>query len=94
MKKNSAKIDKGFCWSYWRLSYRRKMLRSLWLGVATVLFFLFFSNWTIFGLKRNFVILLIFAMWGAQALYNYYMWKRKETHNSNKPTDVEKRIID
>ena len=31
------KIDKGFSFSYWRLSYRRKFIRTLWFIPLAVL---------------------------------------------------------
>ena len=27
-----TRIDKGFCFNYWSLSYRRKFLRTIWFG--------------------------------------------------------------
>ena len=30
------KVDKGFCLSYWKLSYRRKFIRTLWTGAFII----------------------------------------------------------
>jgi hypothetical protein len=73
------KVDKGFCLNYWRLSYRRKMLRTLWMIPPTFLFFFFPVDMTFWGLKRNLFIGCLFVLWGVQALYAYIMWRKKET---------------
>ncbi len=83
----SDKIDKGFCLNYWRLSYRRKLLRILWMSPLTFLFFFLPADYTFLGLKRNLFIVCLFALWGLQALYTYHMWKKKEAPNKSiRPT--------
>lgn len=77
MRKN--KIDKGFAINYYKLSYRRKMIRTLTsfplLLVAFILLFLYtemnYEVLTTYGV-------IIFCLFVLQLLYNYINWKKKE----------------
>lgn len=69
------KIDKGFSFSYWRLSYRRKLIRTLWTSPVIFLLFLYPEETHFFSLDRSSVIALAFLAVSAQAYYNYYKWK-------------------
>lgn len=84
-KRVKKKIDKGFCFSYWGLSYRRKFIRILWtspLGFLCLLFlpkdgFLIGS----FHISRTecaiaFSILLT-VQFIVQGVYTYLRWKRE-----------------
>lgn len=74
--------DKGFCFHYDELSFRRKFLRTIWaaalfvpLGAATL--------WVI-EIDRWYIIswIAVFGTWGAaQAIGNYRNW-RLETRNA------------
>jgi hypothetical protein len=72
------KIDKGFCMLYWRLSYRRKFIRTLWVGLFSFLFFLLPSDFAILGVKRNIFISFVLALLLIQALYNLFRWKSEK----------------
>ena len=71
------KIDKGFSFSYWRLSYRRKLIRTLWTSPAMFLFLLYPEETQFLSLDRNSVMALAFLVVSAQAYYNYYRWKKE-----------------
>jgi len=69
-------VDLGFCLSYWRLSYRRKFIRTVWSCVigtplmAVLLAKLGFSGWQLYGLVTLAVVLV-----ALQVLYNYNRWQ-------------------
>lgn len=77
--KGKEKKDKGFAYNYFRLSYRRKFIRtftSSWMGVlAIILIFIFSPYSTPFNVTITILIVLVFVI---QAGYNYYMWKKTE----------------
>ncbi|MFA6033487.1 MAG: hypothetical protein WC889_11365 [Myxococcota bacterium] len=77
-------VDKGFCFSYWRLSYRRKFLRTLWtipwaLGMVVLLVF---DDTRPFGIdSRVFAgcfstVYLVAGL--AQGVYNYRRWQSEK----------------
>lgn len=71
------KIDKGFSFSYWRLSYRRKFIRTLWFIPLAVLVIIL-----VHAAYRSYVITLvsgvfILAVILTQAIYNYKKWKEE-----------------
>ncbi len=82
-------VDRGFMLCYWNLSYRRKLIRTLWMiPVAIGILFCFHAKvqsylWTCL-LAVAFALLLLI-----QAIYNYKKWKKEapisdhnETHRS------------
>lgn len=89
-------IDKGFCLSYWRLSYRRKLIRTIWLGVlATPLVLLVQISGGLPQVLRGFFELrhpvgvgwaIVFAsllLTIFQGWYNYYRWKQESRVNDS-----------
>ncbi len=77
--KKKEKKDTGFVISYYKLSYRRKMIRTLWMLPMIVM-----SLTTIcLYIDENFneiiivsiFLLVIFLM---QFFYNYFKWKKYE----------------
>ncbi|WP_210611167.1 hypothetical protein [Priestia flexa] len=77
--KKMEKVDTGFAVSYYKLSYRRKMIRTLtsipFIFIACG-FLYYLSHWPLpvyFGFVG--LISLIFLV---QVLYNYKMWKKEE----------------
>lgn len=78
--KGKDKVDQGFKFNYYRLSYRRKTIRTLInLPIIVLLIFVmhYFTDWTI-GTIVSFG-LFFFIIFIAQLIYNYTMWKRRET---------------
>lgn len=75
--KNADKKDKGFEIIYFKLSYRRKLIRtltSLPSGLFAIIIIYFYSSWS---MKTNVIIVIfIFLTFIAQLIYNFYMWKK------------------
>ena len=66
---NAKQIDEGFCFLYFRLSYRRKFIRTLWvLPIAPVILFLPLpkASWW-------FAAVLVTGL--LQAGYNFIKWQ-------------------
>lgn len=73
----SNKIDKGFSLSYWKLSYRRKFFRTLWLTPVWMVVILLLFH------KQSFEVVLILEIIivvssGVQLLYTYKKWQDEE----------------
>lgn len=73
------KIDKGFAINYYKLSYRRKMIRTLTifplLIVASILIIIYTENNSVVLTSYGVIIYSLFLL---QFLYNYINWKKKE----------------
>jgi hypothetical protein len=78
------KVDKGFCLDYWRLSYRRKLIRSLWcipFALLVVPLMPYSSGWarSLYERLGPWAIgALLLAACSIQVGYNYYMWLKTE----------------
>jgi hypothetical protein len=73
------KVDKGFAINYYKLSYRRKMIRDLLtlpIIIVGVIVVYFFSDWS-FKIFIAFWVIVLLG-YSLQLLYNYNMWKSKE----------------
>ncbi|KAF5060382.1 hypothetical protein DSECCO2_326210 [anaerobic digester metagenome] len=71
------KIDKGFELIYWKLSYRRKFLRTIWLIPFVILAIM--ATWLVWHsviITIPIAIVLVLVEM-AQAIYTYNMWKRE-----------------
>ena len=66
-------IDQGRCVSYWKLSYRRKFIRTIWIfaiGLAVMLI-----------LQIHWIVIVIFSIGDfVQAGYNYYRWQMEKRY--------------
>lgn len=77
MKQNKyikRNIDKGFVLSYFKLSYRRKFIRTLWT-IPVLIFTLFLLK--INGAYGKFfpvITLVLIVMLICQLIYNYKKW--------------------
>jgi hypothetical protein len=74
--------DKGFAFSYWGLSYRRKFIRTIWssiLGaavcVALLIQFPEFNGWSWYALIISIPLAVL------QAAYNYRRWQAELSSN-------------
>lgn len=67
-------IDKGFCLNYWRLSYRRKFIRTLWLLPVLVGVVIFIFNSSVFPFSPIACTVLLAAMYVIQLAYTGYKW--------------------
>jgi fatty acid desaturase len=77
--KGSKKVDKGFKINYYKLSYRRKMIRTLAglpVLILAMVFIYFITDWS---MTANILFgMFFFLFFLAQVFYNYFMWKRAE----------------
>lgn len=77
--KKSAKIDKGIELNYFKLSYRRKMIRTLVNIPVMILLLIFIYGFSDWGTLANTLIGLFFAsILFIQIAYNYFMWQKNE----------------
>jgi hypothetical protein len=71
-------IDQGYCINYWRLSYRRRFIRDLWITpVAFVLIALLFW-WLDAGFpsaRWYWMAAAIVIIGVVSAVYNYQKWQ-------------------
>lgn len=81
--KDKEKVDKGFEFVYYKLSYRRKFIRTIVSlpFLAGCLGILYYLNLSIqyWSQRTYFIILTIFIIaYAIQLVYNYKMWKKEE----------------
>lgn len=77
----NKKVDKGLEFRYYKLSYRRRFIRTLWL-IPWMLLVLYLMHWlgvSISILVLTTVIFIITAF--TQVLYNYKKWKEETELN-------------
>lgn len=77
--KKSSKVDNGVELNYFKLSYRRKMIRTLVNIPVMILLLIFIYGFSDWGMLAKALIGLFFAsILFIQLAYNYYMWKKNE----------------
>lgn len=75
--RKKTKVDQGFKFAYYALSYRRKFWRTVYsipiciLSIGVIYFTLGFSSLFIF------ITLFLTILFVIQATYNYVMWQRE-----------------
>lgn len=77
--RNRKKVDEGFTFNYFRLSYRKKMKRTIIMTPFLALVLLILSlaaQWN--GIVIVLLLSAHFLLSVIQLLYNYYQWKAKE----------------
>ncbi len=77
--RGKEKVDRGIAINYYRLSYRRKLVRtfySLPIIIAALIFIYYFSDWA-FPVYLAFFLLITVGFF-LQVFYNYYKWKKTE----------------
>ena len=81
-EKNMNKVDKGFELVYWKLSYRRKFIRTLWMIPWAIVSLIFIQiegknyKYTIlYTILAGIIYLVILPI---QAIYNYKKWMKEE----------------
>ena len=75
--KDTTKVDKGFKLNYFRLSYRRKMIRTLTtLPIVILVLIVLYADW---GMLVNVLFGIIFLIiFTDQLIYNFKMWTKNE----------------
>lgn len=72
------KTDKGFQLNYWKLSYRRKFIRNLWL-FPLCLVLAIFMFWSGDKLMLNRIVpVALLVLGGFELIYNYVKWNKHE----------------
>ena len=74
----SKKVDKGFQLIYWKLSYRRKFIRTLWsipILVISIGIIIFLGNGIFMSIVMPLILIILFII---QLIYNYIKWEKDE----------------
>ena len=72
------KVDKGFELLYWKLSYRRKFIRTLWLmPIGIIISANIFNRGNLLFINRIIPISIVLANL-IQLSYNFNKWKEEE----------------
>lgn len=80
--KDVEKKDKGFVISYFRLTYRRRLIRSLW-GIPIMILLYLVVYWMADFTAIQFIYLAIIfvLLLGMDIVYNYIKWKKHEMNS-------------
>ncbi len=71
---DGEKIDKGIVLCYWKLSYRRKFIRTLWLFPISIIIMVLFHLTFQSCFYTCIIGAIVFISFLAQAIYNYKKW--------------------
>ncbi len=72
------KIDKGIVLCYWKLSYRRKFIRTLWM-IPIDIVLIIYCHITFQSFLWTCIIAIVSGiMLLSQAIYNYRKWKNEK----------------
>ena len=77
--KNEPKVDKGFVFAYYKLTYRRRMMRVLWTFLYIIICLIIIyklGEWST-NVYMIFTSVCIIGTAG-QFFYNFYKWKKYE----------------
>lgn len=81
VNKNKEKIDKGLVFAYHKLTYRRKMIRTLWIAPVLIGCLLFIYKVEVLSTNVNFYFTIICCVgYVGQFFYNFYKWRQYEQH--------------
>lgn len=72
------KVDNGFQLIYWKLSYRRKFIRTLWtipIFIISIRIIIFLGNGIFVTRIIPIILTILFIL---QIIYNYIRWKKEE----------------
>ncbi|MGD6802110.1 hypothetical protein [Rossellomorea aquimaris] len=77
--RHTEKVDKGFAFNYFRLSYRRKMIRTIWVTLWNPVIFILLRYVLEYSFYLSLGITLISVVGNSiQIYYTYYMWNKYE----------------
>ncbi|WP_164216930.1 hypothetical protein [Virgibacillus sp. YIM 98842] len=77
--RGKEKTDKGFAVMYHKLSYRRKLIRGIWMTpIGFAVLFLVFRIANIHPATEIIVYVIIAILFTGELTYNYIKWKRHE----------------
>lgn len=76
--KNREKIDEGFAFCFWKLSYRRKFIRTLWM-LPFLIIVIFYLHITFKSyLLTDIIGTILSTIFILQAVYYYKKWKMEK----------------
>ena len=75
----SQKVDKGIELCYWKLSYRRKFIRTLWIIPFEVIVISNFCTTYQSYIFPWIIGTVLFLLSFIQAIYNYKKWKQESS---------------
>jgi hypothetical protein len=78
-RNSTNKVDQGQEFVYWNLSYKRKLIRTLWLSPLVLIVLIIPEPYLLFNLPKNIFFSICLAAFLTQIIYNYYRWKKEET---------------
>jgi len=70
--------DQGFEFAYWKLSYRRKFIRTLWMSPLILFPLLLPADHSLMGVPREGLLWILASVTLAQACYTYVKWRKEE----------------
>ena len=70
--------DQGFELVYWKLSYRRKFIRTLWVSPLILFPFFLPADNSFIGVPREGFFWIFIVILLAQAWYTYGKWKKEQ----------------
>ena len=73
----SEKTDRGIELRYWKLSYRRKFIRTLWLIPVSVIIIIGIYKEAQSYVFTGIIGVVLFIAVFIQAVYNYKKWKKE-----------------
>ena len=73
----SEKVYRGIEICYWKLSYRRKFIRTLWLILIGIIIIVGFYKEFDINIFTGIIEIVIFSVILMQAFYNYKKWKNE-----------------
>ncbi|HAT4218996.1 hypothetical protein JJB75_14550 [Clostridium perfringens] len=72
---DEEKVDKGFELIYWRLSYRRRLIRILWTTPVVLFIIFYLVNNLEVSFKDIIIIVFLILIYLIQFSYNFLKWK-------------------
>ncbi|MEK4426148.1 hypothetical protein [Solibacillus sp. FSL K6-1523] len=78
--KNKEKVDRGFTFNYFGLSYRRKMIRTLYTFPILIVAFVSLYAASLLSFRYLLFLLLMTVIgFSIQFFYNYKRWRQHES---------------
>jgi len=72
-------VNRKFKFSYFRLNYKEKFIRTLWVTPLILLLFLIPSEYMPVGNSKTTMIIICSIIYIIQLTYTYFMWKKWES---------------
>ncbi|PPA70353.1 hypothetical protein [Jeotgalibacillus proteolyticus] len=74
--KHTEKVDKGSEVTYYKLSYRRKFIRSLWILLFTLIIIFLYHLYSSIDIERYIFIIAVIILYPiVQLAYTFSRWK-------------------